>query len=375
MGSVSSYETKSGKRYRVRYRKPDNSQTDRRGFRTRRAAELFLATVEVNKATGTYVDPTHSRVTVRALGPAWLETKKTSLKPSAFAPVEVAWRKRVEPRWGKTLVTDILHSDVKKWVGELKEEAGATVVIRTFGVLAAILDDAVLDRRIAVNPARGAKVGLPRKMPTRHVYLTHGQVEQLALASGPHRVLVLVLAYTGIRWAEAVGLRVENLDLGRSRLWVERNAVEVANVIHEGTPKSHKIRPVPLPRFLRDELARLIRGRTPTELVFPADGGGFRKRTRTSSGSKSWFKTAAREAGVPPLTLHDLRHTAASLAVQAGANVKVIQRMLGHASAAMTLDVYADLFEDDLDAVSQALDRARSSEVVGKMWAEPSTAD
>jgi integrase len=49
--------------------------------------------------------------------------------------------------------------------------------------------------------------------------------------------------------------------------------------------------------------------------------------------------------------------------------------MLGHASAAMTLDVYADLFEDDLDAVSQALDRARSSEVVGKMWAEPSTAD
>tara|TARA_R110002020_G_scaffold18619_2_gene64757 strand:- start:5225 stop:5407 length:183 start_codon:yes stop_codon:yes gene_type:complete len=50
--------------------------------------------------------------------------------------------------------------------------------------------------------------------------------------------------------------------------------------------------------------------------------------------------------------------------------VKVIQRMLGHASAAMTLDVYADLFEDDLDAVSQALDRARSNEVVGKMWAE-----
>jgi integrase len=133
--------------------------------------------------------------------------------------------------------------------------------------------------------------------------------------------------------------------------------------------------PVPLPRFLRDELAELIRGRGPTELVFPGDDGGFRKRTRTSSGSKSWFKTAAREASVPPLTLHDLRHTAASLAVQAGANVKVIQRMLGHASAAMTLDVYADLFEDDLDAVSQALDRARSSEVVGKMWAEPASRD
>ena len=64
----------------------------------------------------------------------------------------------------------------------------------------------------------------------------------------------------------------------------------------------------------------------------------------------------------------DLRHTAASLAVSAGAHVKSLQRMLGHASAAMTLDVYADLFDDELDAVVAALnDRA-----VGEMWAEVS---
>jgi integrase len=63
------------------------------------------------------------------------------------------------------------------------------------------------------------------------------------------------------------------------------------------------------------------------------------------------------------VTPHDLRHTAASLAVSAGANVKAVQRMLGHASAAMTLDVYADLFDDDLEAVATALHdaRARSS--------------
>ncbi len=54
------------------------------------------------------------------------------------------------------------------------------------------------------------------------------------------------------------------------------------------------------------------------------------------------------------MTIHDLRHTAASLAISAGANVKAIQKMLGHAFAAMTLDVYADLFDDDLDAVRLA---------------------
>ena len=84
------------------------------------------------------------------------------------------------------------------------------------------------------------------------------------------------------------------------------------------------------------------------------------RRTRTSDGSKSWFKTALAKAELPLMTIHDLRHTAASLAVQSGANVKTIQRMLGHTSAAMTLDVYSDLFEDDLDAVSAALDRAAS---------------
>lgn len=66
--------------------------------------------------------------------------------------------------------------------------------------------------------------------------------------------------------------------------------------------------------------------------------------------------------------MHDLRHTAASLMVKAGANVKAVQRQLGHASAAMTLDVYADLFDDDLDAVGEAVN-AMLLENVGKMWA------
>ncbi|WP_207922880.1 tyrosine-type recombinase/integrase [Micromonospora sp. KC606] len=70
------------------------------------------------------------------------------------------------------------------------------------------------------------------------------------------------------------------------------------------------------------------------------------------------FAPAAASVGLAGLTPHDLRHTAASLAVAAGANVKAVQRMLGHASASMTLDVYADLFGDDLDAVATRLDKA-----------------
>lgn len=76
------------------------------------------------------------------------------------------------------------------------------------------------------------------------------------------------------------------------------------------------------------------------------------------------------DAAFPTVTVHDLRHTAVSLAISAGANVKAVQRMLGHASAAMTLDVYADLFDDDLDHVAGRLDEA-ASKGVAKMWSSP----
>ena len=86
-----------------------------------------------------------------------------------------------------------------------------------------------------------------------------------------------------------------------------------------------------------------------------------------------WFWSAVRKAqkldpDFPMVTPHDLRHTAASMAISAGANPKAVQRMLGHASAAMTLDTYADLFEDDLDAVSDRLNDMRSQAVVGFFW-------
>lgn len=67
----------------------------------------------------------------------------------------------------------------------------------------------------------------------------------------------------------------------------------------------------------------------------------------------------------PRVTPHDLRHTAASLAVSAGANPKAVQRMIGHASAAMTMDVYADLLEQDIDDVTTSVSAARNQELAG----------
>ena len=105
------------------------------------------------------------------------------------------------------------------------------------------------------------------------------------------------------------------------------------------------------------------------DILFEAPGGGYLRRTHGPNTTSSWFYWSKRRAGIEgQMTVHDLRHTAASLMVKAGANVKAVQRQLGHASAAMTLDVYADLFDDDLDAVGEAVN-AMLLENVGKMWA------
>ena len=177
-----------------------------------------------------------------------------------------------------------------------------------------------------------------------------------------------MLAYPDLRWGEATGLRVGDLDMLRRRATICENAVEVGSEIIVGTTKGHKLRNVPLPDFLLPSLARQCEGRERDDLLFPGDDGGYLTRPHAGSG---WFDKAVTASGVPRTTPHDLRHTAASLAVSAGANVKAVQKMLGHASAAMTLDIYTDLFDDDLEAVATALDKARALESVGKMWAPP----
>lgn len=104
------------------------------------------------------------------------------------------------------------------------------------------------------------------------------------------------------------------------------------------------------------QLAKQCEGKARDGLLWP---GGDGKHLRRPHPTPGWFAKAVTASLVPRMTPHDLRHTAASLAVSAGANVKAVQKMLGHAGAAMTLDVYADLFDDDLEAVATALDAAR----------------
>ncbi len=364
MATIEPYDTGRGKRYMVRYRTPQRTQTMKRGFKTKRDAQEFAATVEVEKLSGTYVAPAAGRVTIGQLAPEWLARQKAHTAASSQRSRESAWRVHVKPRWAGTRVAEIKATDVQAWIAQLstdpptgrRKSVGlkAEVIETCLTVLSGVLDDAVTDRRIAANPLRD-KLKLPRRVTKPHKYLTHDQVRGLA-AEARHPEIVLLLAYSGIRWGELAGLRIGHLDLLRRRITLTDNAVTVGSRVVVGPLKGHRHRTVSVPRFVADALAPLCAGKGRDELLW-IDAKG--QPVKPPGSKDSWLSGAVArcmkaDATFPRVTAHDLRHTYASLAISAGANVLVVQRQLGHQSAAITLDVYADLFDTDLDAVAQA---------------------
>ena len=207
---------------------------------------------------------------------------------------------------------------------------------------------------------------LPPRSPRKNLYLTAAQLEALADEAGRYHSLVLLLGVGGLRWGEAAALRVRDIDFLRKKISLHTNAVKVGGTVVVGSLKSNKSRMVVLPAFVLDALSQTCQGKNRDELLWPSRSGGY---LGPPSSHESWLSGAVErrqkaDPTFPRVTAHGLRHTAASLAISAGANPKVVQRMLGHASASMTLDVYSDLFDSDLASVAES---------VAKMW--PRTAN
>lgn len=358
-------DKRTGKpRYLVRYRRPDGTQTMKRGFQRKKDAEDWLHDIESAKLRGEFIPVSAGRTRLAELYPGWLAAKRVHCTPGWVVDLDTSWRTHVEPRWAQTPVGRVRAGDIQEWIAELSGVRSPTIVIRAHGVLAGVLDDAVRDGKIRTNPARGVK--LPRKRAARSRYLTHQQVQAVAEASG-HELLVYVLAYCGLRWGEATALRVRDVNLLRRRISVTRAVRYIRGEgFVPGETKGKENRTVPVPEFLAAMLEGAIEGTAgPEALLFPAPRSEYLRQPGKSpvvEGRKTkvkWWERALDAAGVEWMTPHDLRHTAASLAVSAGASVKAVQTMLGHKSAAMTLDVYSDLFDSDLDEVAARMDAQR----------------
>jgi integrase len=297
--------TRDGKvTWQARWRDPAGRQRKKR-FGRKTDAERHLVGVEHSQLVGSYIDPASARVTVAQWSTRWLASQ-TQLKPSTKARYEGIVARHITPTWGDVPLSGVSHADVAAWVTRLSSSglAGSTVryIHRVFALILAM---AVQDGRLAKNPA--SAVRLPKAARSEKRYLSHGQVAALAEAAGDQRLVVLMLAYTGLRWSELAGLRVRRVDLMRRRLDIAEAVVEVRGHVTWGTPKNHQGRSVPIPRSLVDDLAVHLAGKGPGELVFTTRRGAV---LRNLNWRRDVFDVAARSAGLDGLTPHELRHTA-----------------------------------------------------------------
>lgn len=361
----------SVKRYRAVYRAADGRKVtetfDRRAEAVRwRAAQL------TDLARGLHVDPRAGGVLFADWREEWAGTRTG--KASARAADRSRLKCHLAPAFDHLPLTGITPRVVRQWVARLETGAGggrplgAKTVRHCHGLLHLILEAAVEERLIATNPCDGTS--LPEWVRADPVFLTEEETQALiAAVDEPWRPLVILLASTGLRFGEAVGLRRRFLDLARRELhvrftWHERFG-------WQPSPKtSSSRRTIGLPAVAVDALAeawaRPEAGPDEPVLVSPFSGGvighGYftgHKRRRGVDYLGPW-RRAVRDAGLAAKapTPHDLRHTHASQLIAAGVPLTAIQRRLGHKTINTTSDLYGHLLPRVDEALIAAVDLA-----------------
>jgi integrase len=325
-----------------------------RTFKRKLYAERFLSTTEADLLRGSYVDPTLGRMRVRDWAQEWWPTT-LHLRPSSRARSEGILQTRLLPRFGSRRLESLRSTDVRAFVAELSEEGlSAGSVRKIYNVLRAMLRAAVEADVIGRSPCLG--VDLPPLTRLEMRFLEAVELERLAQAINErYAALILTAGYTGLRWGELAGLKRQRLNILHRRIEVVETMVEISGTLVTGPPKTGE-RSVTLTERLAEILdEHIARYRDRERYVFGAPGGG---PIRRNNFMKRHFHKAVERAGLSPMRFHDLRHTAAALAIAAGAHPLEIKTRLGHSSIQTTLNVYGHLFKSLDERLARTLDAA-----------------
>ena len=329
------------------------------GFRTRREAEAALTEALERVRTGTWADP--GRQTVGEYLEDWLTAVRPSLRSSTATSYEHTLRKWVVPRIGHLRLGALSSAKLSALYGELlrsgrhdgKGGLSARSVAYTHRIVTHALKDAVSWGLLARNPA--AHVDPPRVARPEMQVWTQKEVQRFLVSVADDRFYALwtVLLATGLRRGEALGLRWDDVDLDRRRLSIQRAVTVVDYEIVVSEPKTARGRrsvsidpttaAVLFAHRKRQLEERMAWGPAwqDSGYVFTTEDGRVLHPQRVTQV----FKRLASEAGLPPIRLHGLRHTAATLALTAGIHPKVVSERLGHATVGITLDTYSHVGE------------------------------
>ena len=325
-------------RWRVRLVDPASDERVSIGtFRTKAEAEVAFAEAVADQQRGAWVAPDDGRVLLGDYASTWLASRLTTrgepLRPRVRELYDGYLSNHILPSLGRFPLGQLTTASIRRWhAGLLESGVGRSTAAKCYRLLRAILNTAVEDRHLVVNPCAikgaGVEPAEERAIPTI------GQVYALADAVSPrYRALVLLAAFGGLRRGELFGLTRQDVDLlhrvvdVRAQRQESRRGEQLV-----GPPKTAAgRRTLALPAELVPELEQHMAtwaGPAAESLVFVGEKGA---PIRAGVWQREWDR-ARRSVGLPGLHLHDLRHVAGTLAAATGAGTKEIMRRLGHAT-------------------------------------------
>lgn len=370
-----------GKRWRCRWYQPTVDGGKRqavKAFESRADADAFAAAMEDDVRRGRYHDPRQEQRLFGDIAREWMRSK-LDVRQSTLARYEMELKFYVLPTWANEPLSAITVRRTQEWVnalaaGTYASDPGRKRRIRPLSsrtircivkiVFSGPLTYAVKNGWITENPA--SKVTVPKPEQAQMTVLDREQISMIADAASKvgtpsDGLLVLFQAYTGARIDETLALRISDLSEDLSSAVVRRTWSRIEG---KGTvlapPKNGKTREIAIPRFLTPSLREQIAGRDSSEFLFFSRKG--KPVNLTNWRSRVWYPALkAAHLDGQGFTIHSLRHSYASIAIAAGADVKTLQQQLGHSSARITLDVYASFWPNRLQDVAHAVDRLAGS--------------
>lgn len=331
-------------RWRARYR-DEAGREHARHFGRKVDAQRWLDEQTSALVTGMHVDPKTARTTVQQWCTSWLEGYATRRASTVRqAQVHVA---QIVTEFGPLPVGALRPSQVKAWTAKLQDQGLApSYVYALHSRLSQIMSDAVHDGIVPRSPC-SRRTSPPRAKQRPYVATTEQIWALYAAVPERLRAAILLGAFAGLRKAESAGLRVADVDFMRGI--VNPTVQYPAEPLKTETSRT----PVPIPRSLANVLSAHV-ARWPSDHLLCDEHGEqvgpwlLDRAVRAARGQVDGLPTGFR--------YQDLRHYYASLLIASGANVKVVQARLRHASATTTLDTYSHLWPDSDDATRTAVE-------------------
>ncbi|MEV6946163.1 site-specific integrase [Streptomyces sp. NPDC051172] len=349
-------------KWRARYRDLDGKEHARH-FDRKLDAQRWLDEVTASIVTGQYVDPQAGRITFEKYAKKWEESLIASEAGERIT--DNALRLHLVPALGSRAMAAIRRNDLQVLFKSLSELLSPGSVRNVYDVLVRLMTAAVEDKVIASSPCR--RINLPPMQDEEVTPPTVAQVEAMARTMPPYiRAAIVTLAGSGLRIGELLGLKLSDVDFKAGAIRVERQRLQSGKI---GPPKTAKSRrTVPVGEVVTDALLTHLAARPSKEWLFTMEEGeplNYRRWKTEWNCARRALQAAENEAAeregrkpveLPHMVTHDLRHFYASALIAGGASVKQVQLVLGHASAVITLRIYAHLWPGEEDRTRTVMD-------------------